>query len=154
MSKVLGRCVSLYRPNAREQQQKNDSPPPRRRFDLHQFVEQWAQHQPKGVPRHVRQAFDYFIFTVPASPKPEEESTIPEFGGTAGTTPAPAAASLGQDAAGDEVCDDGSHSVHTASTEISAAAAVDEAEKVGTIALGSRLPRGINKSDVPAPRIV
>ncbi|CAM9590118.1 unnamed protein product, partial [Scytosiphon promiscuus] len=33
------------------------------------FVEQWVQNQPKGVPLHVRQTFDYFIFMPVAPPK-------------------------------------------------------------------------------------
>jgi len=58
-------------------------------------MEQWAQHQPKGVPQHVRQTFEYFIFTAAeavASPSKDEkdEAGIAKPDGKAGTAPATA----------------------------------------------------------------
>ncbi|CAB1107290.1 unnamed protein product [Ectocarpus sp. CCAP 1310/34] len=63
---------------------------------LRNFVDQWAHHQPKGVPRHVRQTFDYFIFTAAASPTDKEkDEEVKRPGGnppgTAGSTPLPSA---------------------------------------------------------------
>lgn len=80
----------------------------------------------------MRQTFDYFTFTAPASPKVKEEPTVPKPAGTPGTAPAAAATSLGEQAAGCEVGHVCGNSVETVSTEIfSSAAALDQMEKVG-----------------------
>lgn len=96
---------------------------------LQLFVGRWAQHQPKGVPLHVRQTFDYFTFTAPAPPKIKEEPTVPKPAGATGTAPA-ASAFFGDRATGSEAGHVGGNSVDTVSTEISSATALDQVEKV------------------------
>lgn len=94
-------------------QHDSDTPslPSSSRHLLPQFVEQWVQNQPKGVPLHVRQTFDYFIFMAP--PTNADKDNVPATavtltGNPMGTAeashlppPAPAAVSCTCQPAGD-----------------------------------------------------
>ncbi|CAM9766469.1 unnamed protein product [Ectocarpus sp. 4 AP-2014] len=129
------------------------------------FVDQWAHHQPKGVPRHVRQTFDYFIFTAAASPtdKEKDEKMKRPGGnppGTAGSTPLPSAPAVASSHPGQQDADarvetarpfvgaaDGSPTAEQAQKAAAAAAAaaepavgIDEGKRDGSGAASALSP--------------
>lgn len=94
-------------------------------------MDQWAHHQPKGVPRHVRQTFDYFIFTATASPTDKEnDEKVKRPGGnppgTAGSTPLPSAPAVASSHPGQQDADAG---VETARPFVGAADVSPTAEQ-------------------------
>ncbi|CBN74937.1 conserved unknown protein [Ectocarpus siliculosus] len=121
------------------------------------FVDQWAHHQPKGVPWHVRQTFDYFIFTAAASPTDKEkDEKVKRTGGdprgTERSTPLPSAFPAAPSHPGQEDADagvetarsfvgssaDGSPTAEQAQKAAAAAAAAATAEPAIGIDEGKR----------------
>ena len=82
--------------------------------DPPQIMEQWTHFQPKGVPRHVRQTFEYFVFTA-ATASSKDDKDEPEVAKPVGTADTASAADpTGQHAMGSDVGDIVGDSLETA----------------------------------------
>ncbi|CAM9203466.1 unnamed protein product, partial [Ectocarpus sp. 12 AP-2014] len=103
------------------------------------FVDQWAHHQPKGVPRHVRQTFDYFIFTAAASPADKEkDEKVKRPGGnpsgTAGSTPLSSASAVAPSHPGRQDADAGVETARPFVGAVGGSPTAEQAQKAAAAA--------------------